>query len=320
MSNIPVPAPTDVFQAPSAEKWEIKYRLYQKSLQFDEVQQANDPYLESRVQSRNVKIAPREKGKYRSMFYSWARLSGIGASICEQRHLNILSSKGVAEFEFDLANWFNLAGDCCDCGQVQSVTQPDLPFCLRPLWHHTFIALHVDLDILEQAVGRDGTNLSSHLLRYIQDWISSPELKRCLLHALCLQDLVASTALSSTIAIHTPRILFTAALCWQCYIIYSSWFQAPAGLDSPRLCDEMSGYLLELPEFRLLREEKPHSVRHDNIIDNAISELRQILRSTPTEMKVSTLCVLESNLRRLTTSGISRRFADIVQTFILGWK
>jgi hypothetical protein len=318
--HIPVPAPTDVFQAQSAAKWEIKYRLYRKSLQFDEAEEATDSYFESGAQSRKVRIAPQEKGKYRSMFYSWARLSGIGASICEHRHLNILSAKGVTEFEFDLENWFNLAGDCCGWGQFQSVTKPDLPFCLRPLWHHTFIALHADLDILEQAVGRDGTDLSDQLLRYIQDWISSSESKRCLLHALCLQNLVANTALDSTIAIHTPRILFTAALCWQCYMVYSSWSQAPFSLDASGLCNELSDYLMELPEVRLLRGEKSHSGPNNNIIDNTISEFWKILRSTPTEMKVNTLCVLESNLRRLTTSGISRRFADIVQAFILGWK
>lgn len=250
ISHIPVPAPTDVFQAQSAAKWETKYRLYQRSLKFDEAEQPINPSTESRTQTRKAGIVSQKKGKYRSELYSWGKLSGIGASICERRHLNILSSKEVTDFEFDLANWFNLAGGCCGWGQFQILTQPDHPFCLRPLWHHTFISLHADLNVMEQAVGREGTNLSPHLLSYIQAWISSPESKRCLLHALCIQGLVAATTLNSTIAIHTPRTLFAAALCWHCYIVYSSWSQAVLNLDASGLWDEMSDYLITLPEFR----------------------------------------------------------------------
>lgn len=189
-----------------------------------------------------------QKEKYRSTFRSWARLSGIAATIYEYRHLNILFAEDVPRFEGDLRQWFNSAKDCCGWQYHQPVAQPDLPFCLTPLWHHSFITLHANLDILERAIGREGNKISDQTLDYVRFWVSSPESKRCLLHALYIQNLSLSTTLNSVVGIHTPRILFAAALCWQCYISYSPWSSPYVALGAFGSFSELSDYLTRLPE------------------------------------------------------------------------
>lgn len=255
-----------------------------------------------------------ERVKYQSMLYCWARLSGIGATISEYRQSEILSPMDGTALELSLINWFSMAGDCCS--QESTQAELDLPFCLRPLWHQTLIALFANLSILEHAVGRDGTQPSARSLEYIEGWIKSRESQRCLLHSLCIQNLAGSETFNTPAAIHTPRVLFAAALCWQCYIIYSRVFSN--NLDIFETVDEMTGYLMGLPEFQALREDKSHSAFHPKIVQEAILQLGKILKSPAHEMKASTLCVLEGYLRQRTTSGISGRFADIVQAFILG--
>lgn len=318
LKNMSAPAPADVFEAQNATQWAAKYRLYRETLECDRALSSDGAGVQSHIQSRKIEISRQEEAKYQSMFYSWARLSGIGATICEYQQLNMLFSNDVLEFEKRLASWFSLAGDCCDLKNAQR--QPDLPFCLRPLWHQTFITLHSDLNLLEQAVGREGLQPSARSLEYARVWTSSLEVQRCLLHALCIQNLASVTSFNVATALHTPRVLFTAALCWQCYIVYSTVSRPPNISDGSQSFAEMSDYLMALPEFCLLREDRSHSRLYGNIVEKAVLELWKMVNSPIAEIKASTLCVLEEYLRQLTTNGISRKFADIVQAFILGGK
>ena len=263
-----------------------------------------------------------ERDTSRCTLRSWARLSGIAATIFEHRCLNMSFTEHVPRFEDHLTEWFN-SGEHCRCHQgPQLDTQLDLSFCLTPLWHHSFITLHANLDLLEHAIGRDGSYISDAALDYVRSWVASPASKRCLLHALLIQNLSLSTTLNSAVALHTPRILFAAALCWQCYIAYSPWLSSYIARDASSSEKELSEYLMELPEVRLLGQNRDHSGCAQNMpkVEDTVSELWNILRSTPAEMNVRTVCVLESTLRRLPTGGISQRFADIIQACILKGK
>jgi hypothetical protein len=75
---------------------------------------------------------------------------------------------------------------------------------------------------------------------------------------------------------------------------------------------------MTLPEAALLRGESRSTGRPPNSFDLILSDLKRILLAAPAEMKVNTLFVLESILRRLGTSGISQRLANLVQVFISG--
>lgn len=251
----------------------------------------------------------------RSMLRSWAILSGIGARIIECQQAKLLSLDRITDFESELMAWYNSASNCCKEKECLSLGQSELPFCLRPLWHYTFMTLTTDLDLLEAAVGRNGPEIPWSKLDRIKDWISSPVSKRCLLHALYLQKSTASITVDSANAIHTPRIIFSAALCWYSYMLYLPWCTVSLGLKTSQLLDESAQYLREVPESQVLRDERATSVY---AFDKASTDLRNILGTNRAEMKVSTLCILEATLRRLGTSGISRLFADLIQAFITG--
>lgn len=253
-----------------------------------------------------------------SMLISWAALSGIGATISESRQLGSLSAQRITEFQAELLIWYYSCQNCCQKQDCRSLRHPELPFCLKPLWHHTFMVLTADLNLLELAIGRQGSKISVSTLNYVKAWICSPESKRCLLHALCLQNMFCSTTVSSADAIHSARILFSAALCWYCYMLYLPWCSASAGSDAHLLTDDTLNHLMTMPEIRLLRENRGVTETRPDVVDSAIADLKTILVANTAVMKASTLCVLESTLRRLGTSGISRSFADIVHAFVAG--
>lgn len=260
----------------------------------------------------------KEGTEHLSMLNSWAKLSGIAATICESRSLKFLSMQRTTQTEADLLTWYSSPQNCCQKRSCQSLRQSELPFCLRPLWHHTFMTLAADLNVLEMAVGRQGKDIDASTLELVRAWICSPESRRCLLHALCLQNMVASTTVGSADAIYTARVLFSAAVCWYCYILYAPWCSAALGSDAHQQINDASDYLLTFPEIRLLRENRSTVEAHSHVLDQAMVDLKTILGANAAVMKASTLCVLESTLRRLGTSGISRTFADIIQAFVSG--
>jgi hypothetical protein len=316
--HLPLLAPAELFQAPNAAMWAIKYRSYQESRHA-----SADPLAHPQARFHGLHPGPITVSKdylsKHSMLVSWATLSGIGATICECWHLDVFSSRQVAEFEKDLAEWYTSSGNCCQAGPCQSLGQDELQFCLRPLWHHTFMALTTDFDLLEGAAGREGAHITPSTVEHVKLWIASPASKRCLLHALCLQNLVASTTVEAAVAIHTPRILFLAALCWYCYMLYLSYCTSPSDFGSSLLDAKDLEYLTGLPEAQLLHKGRLASNPQLDVFHRATSDLNRILGAGPAEMKTSTLCVLESSLHRLGSSGVSQKFADLVQAFMTGY-
>ncbi|EXJ73463.1 uncharacterized protein A1O5_03224 [Cladophialophora psammophila CBS 110553] len=252
------------------------------------------------------------------MLNAYAILSGIGASICEFRRLDLLSSGLNRKLGADLVQWYASAGIFSQASE-ESGTPSELPTSLRILWHYTFISLTVDLNTLEVAVGREGRNsIVPDVCEYVRSWISTLSSKRSLFHALYLQNLVVSTNLGSSTAIHTARILFSAALCWYCYILYLPSTIIATEMPVNSTPDEIMEYLTQLPELRLLRTESGSYSPASNLWHKTMSSFQKILVASPAEVKENTLCIIESALRGLGTSGISRRFADIIYIFISG--
>lgn len=249
-----------------------------------------------------------------SLLNIYASLSGIGASICECRHLDLLSPQLTTKFEADLIAWYHLFGTV-QFKSGNTVEHYESSFNLKPLWHFTFISAMVDFDILELAIGREGTSITASTQEYVRSFISSTKLTRCLFHALYLQHLLVSTSMGSLINLHTPRILFSAAVLWYCYILYSS---STSQLIEPVLAIFPDDTFEALPEIGLLREEQCREVTNANQYLRTMQSLKRIFNGSPEDAKTTTLCVLESILRRLGTNGVSKTFADLVQGFIFG--
>lgn len=253
------------------------------------------------------------------MMVKYALLSGIGASIAECRHLKYLTVEPIARYESELIQWHETFSGDSDQSTAQS-SSINIPFSLLPLWSYTFMTLTTDIDMLECAIGKRGASSAAPAQQYAQSWASSPNARRCLLHALTLQQNIADCSVGSVMAIHTPRILFAAAVCWHAYMVYAPHINRVArDITGSREDGELES-LKHLPEVRrpssrsgeISASSKPSSA------SESVERLTTILAANPAEMKAATLCVIENALRRLGSWGISITFADLVQTFIFG--
>ncbi|EXJ62601.1 hypothetical protein A1O7_03039 [Cladophialophora yegresii CBS 114405] len=319
---IPAVCSQELFSAPTAAIWASLFRAEARAAQFHSghcktgiLDQAGTADVGARTQSIGT---VRTGLSNQSMFNVYNSLCGIAASICECWHLDLLSSTMVNKFESDLLTWYASSPKAFKASNDHG-KQTESPFSLLPLWHYTFIALSTNLDLLELAVGREGTDIASSTSEYVRSWIASSDSKRCLLHALFLQNLMVSTNIGALVALHTPRILFSAALCWYCYMLYRPDSSPQSARSFPDLVLEP---LNSLPEIQLLRESRSSRSANvypvPNIFDQTLSTLPQLLGANSAGMQASTLCVIESMLRRLGMAGISLRFADIIQAFIFG--
>ncbi|KIX10085.1 uncharacterized protein Z518_01166 [Rhinocladiella mackenziei CBS 650.93] len=318
-TSLPTACSSELFSAPSAAAWAMIFRAEQRERQIhrrESRSHTQNPFsmcpwgLSTATQQSELSF--HKDLRELSMLNVYTTLSGIGASICECRHLDFLSFNMISKFESDLLTWYTSVSDSYRKLGDHSA-QSDPPFSLLPLWHYTFMTLTTDLRTLELAVGKEGSEVASSTREYVLSWISSVDSKRCLLNALFLQNLIVSTTMGSFVAIHTPRILFSAALCWYCYMLYLPQSPSAGDVWTSSLPDQMESFQ-SFPEVQLSRESNPIS----NIYSETIPCFRKILDANPAEMKANTTCVLESILRRLGTNGISRRFADIIQIFVYG--
>jgi hypothetical protein len=133
---------------------------------------------------------------------------------------------------------------------------------------------------------------------------------------------MVTTNIGALVALHTPRILFSAALCWYCYLLYVPESSPPSAQSARRLPDGFSEALNSLPEIQLLREGSSSNSTNiypvPHIFNQTLSDLPKFLVANSAEIQANTLCVIENMLRRLAMSGISLRFADLIQSFIFG--
>ena len=255
------------------------------------------------------------------MLNTWVIISSIGASILESRHLGELSPQRVRSFEGTLLVWRaslqKSTTEPLDRGWDHERYQPLSRFLL--LWHHSFISLSVDLNLLEIAVGRDGPNIAPSVLERVKAWVRSPASKRCLFHSLCLQNMASLATADSAIYLHTPRVIFSAALCWYCYKLYLPWCRDSSSTTGPTaMLDEAQEYLKGLPEVQSMLQDESNMAASSSNPSKCLSELGRILEANAPQMTASTLCVLESTLRRLGSGTIAQKLADIVQIFITG--
>lgn len=306
-SALPSISSSELFNAPSAEVWAAKLREEQRNRPLDNAQC-----------SESSNFMAWESWRY-PMFTRYAKLSGIGASIAEHRYLRSLTSETISNLENRLIDWYsNVSGAYQETPLAEQIAVSEAPFSLLPLWHYTFMTLDTDISQLELAIGKEGTNISPSVREYVFSWVSSPASKRCLLHALLLQNLMINTTMGSVMAIHTPRILFSAAVCWYCYMLYQPHSPTTAG-DKYDLMEAMNSYSeLRIMGNSMSVDGSTRSGGSSARLRQASSGLKNILGANTAEMKAATLCVLETTLRRLGTSGISRRFADIIQVLISG--
>lgn len=145
----------------------------------------------------------------RSRFAAYSVLESINACLLESRHSATFNTQESARISELLIHWWRTH-------KVYLQDDED-PFSLPVLWHTTYMCLYVDMDQLEQAIGRCGSSDANRALDKVQKWACSLDASKCLVHALLIQRYMEQMRVSAEPAIHLPRALFSAALAWICF-------------------------------------------------------------------------------------------------------
>ena len=170
---------------------------------------------------------------------------------------------------------------------------------VKLLWHFVHIALYADLDLLEKAIGRDGSTLNSTDLATVQNWARSRSAIYCIAHAVLIKRSFETFSLQSEPGIHVPRIIFACVLCLFCYSKHGNGVSTETDYRSnPHAPD------VHAPEFPLLEVDISALLREATGYQSSSA-------SSPydTTSAIYGLCDL---LRRVGHWEISRKFASIV--------
>ena len=163
---------------------------------------------------------------------------------------------------------------------------------LQILWHSVFITMFADINLLEKAIGRDGSPITAEERLQITRWAGSEDAQRAVVHALLIKKLVEPMTVSDEQAIHIPRSLFYSGLVLFCY----SKFILPQCKGSLPSSDD------SMPEIKLLRQ-------------NAALLLVEARDLTPGVLMFhKTLYATTRLLQRMGSWGLSRRFGNILGT------
>lgn len=227
------------------------------------------------------------------LFTAYVKLQLIGVKIGEDRLQENLDQESFNAHQEALLRWHEY--------YAGSVEDEDLDrLCLLSLWHWTFMHLLVDLDQLESAIGRDGPDAAKEAISYVSNWVSTPNSSRCILHAFLLQKQIQALRFNQIPALHVPRILFSAAITWYCYINYGP------GNDALDLSSTV--FDTNLPEFKAVG---PKTLQQLSSI-TSLSWNRGALSC----IKAATLCELSGLLQRINEWGSAGSFAKVVARLI----
>jgi hypothetical protein len=257
-----------------------------------------------------------------STFSAYTILECMGAAICEDRVVGERDTTLLDKnYELDLISWYQVFGPKikADDESLSSSSPASDPQCLLVLWHWTFMSKCVDLNRLELAVGKRGPAKAEACMDYLREWYFSADCKRCLLHALYLQKLVEDMSmLRRPTAVHVPRCLFSAAICWAAYFLAASVANNASRNEAPAASRPASPLFAtntdHFPEFRMLGDVESFSQQQQ-----LLSEINGGFRKgNLTLVKGNTLCTLADMLRQFGHWDIARRFSQILGPLIHG--
>lgn len=172
-------------------------------------------YKETVMSSPRILLAglddPPEAGGTDSKFAAYGILESINAHVIEARRSNLFDELESTRLSNMLMWWWKKH-------RVHFLSQEDDdPFGLPVLWHSVYMSIYVDMDLLEQASGRDGPSTAAATSLPVRSWAGSLAASKCLIHAFLIQRYLERMRVSMEPAIHVPRSLFGAALCWLCF-------------------------------------------------------------------------------------------------------
>ncbi|KAJ6110688.1 hypothetical protein N7486_002923 [Penicillium sp. IBT 16267x] len=186
-----------LFSAPTASKWAALYR-----------QSLETPPGDSLIYTQLPRsVDPLPITGISSLFAAYGLLESINARLTDSKQSGGFDHHVCAEISSLLIAWWKAY-------YTPSQRHQGDTFCLPVLWHSIFISLYADLDLLEQSIGRDGQHHTLQAAAPVQEWSTSLNASRCLIHAALIAQYIEKMCISSEPAIHVPRALFSAALTY----------------------------------------------------------------------------------------------------------
>ncbi|KAL2821311.1 fungal-specific transcription factor domain-containing protein [Aspergillus cavernicola] len=146
-----------------------------------------------------------------SKFTAYGVLESLNAHIIEARQSHVFDEHESRRLSNMLMQWWR------KYSHHIFEHEDDDPFCLPVLWHSVYMTIYADMDLLEQASGRDGQCVATASSSRVRSWSNSLDASRCLVHAILVQHYLERMRVSSEPAIHVPRSLLYAALSWFCF-------------------------------------------------------------------------------------------------------
>lgn len=264
-----------LFYAPNAQEWQS---LRNQSLgETDMATSAPTPgalAASPEVLQQRLVITPSHSG-----MDMYATLQDIASTITQAR-LN-------EELDESLAGRIQYCLSTSQSALQSSDTEP-MRIGIHVLWHFLHIMLYSDLDLLEQAIGRDGPDVSEADLSRVRGWALSSNAKRSAAHALRIRALLDSLSLTSEPAIHIPRCALASAICLLSYRRHGG-----AQIDGFE-------YFPEIAAGRDERSTPRLSGRHGAL-----------------DSEAGILCGFIDVLRRMGHWEVSRKFASILEVLLL---
>lgn len=272
--RVPCAAADELFMASTPEKW--LSRLQQRNV------------------SRHMELSPAdtENGTSEldpwdihdvSRFTMYAQLEYMTATIVEERLAGRLDDEKYDTIAEDLVRLYTQYS--------KHQTKPNVDSHeLDILWHLCFVSLATDFDLLERIIGRDGPQTTEADQKDVRIWAASLKAQRAVVHIRWMRQKLEALPIGAASAIHVPRAIFCAALCWFCAFRYRNTDEGGLPLA------------FEFPELTLLDQDR-----------SAMSF------TMPKDVETKEmLCHLANLLRRLGHWEIARKFAAIIEALLPG--
>jgi hypothetical protein len=212
---VSVAADDDLFNAPSATIWREKKMLRQSGSRL-----LVHECLHINLHDDSSQPLPQELSWKNGHFTAYVILHGISASISEKQQMSQIcpNSASFTKYFNALICWYRTFEKDARVSESKQASHPGT-LCLLVLWHIVFVSLVTNFNVLERAIGRNGTDNSSldADLTYTTSWATSKEAQRCILHAHCLLYSLGAMRLDAEAAIHIPHCLFLARIASYCY-------------------------------------------------------------------------------------------------------
>ncbi|KAI6712903.1 hypothetical protein JHW43_004557 [Diplocarpon mali] len=222
-------------------------------------------------------------------FTAHIQLESRAVCIAEDRREGRLDAATSSAHQQALIDWHEAYSDVLAEGVSDRM-------CLIALWHWVYMSLFVDVEKLELAIGRDGPEKSPDAISYVRRWAETPDAARCMMHAFFLQKNLQALRFDDIPALHVPRLLFSAAVAWYCYI-----HNGPG--NNPL---DPSGTLFNT-SFLELRVMTASNAGQLSCIANLTWN-----QSATSSIIAATVCELGCQLRRINEWGLAGKFASVV--------